>query len=251
VIRRYAPLNSVNSSAVLILAYAQHLDYALTKALPIASFSVLKRLVDAGASVSRELVESVANVRTRVLLMASHLDAQRAATARSTSIRAPHDTPPGAETAARQLQTILSIPTRDRELLRERGRWFYHDASQRLPVDTGSGVDQKGFLNALEAESGTLWAGYRILDMVPMPLEHAWNIVDNTVLDRTPTAKTMSGWYYGVRVPYDVARELVYLDTAAHEHFLDALRFVDDAAATTFIERIRVVNPIAGAVRPR
>jgi len=168
----------------------------------------------------------------------------------------PHRRPDGAPVSIEELVAVLPVqfvPTAT--LVRARGRWFRHVADVfEMPDDTGSGMPQRGFENALARSArGSLWTGYRVLDSAPsLPIAHAWNVLADgtTVLDRTPLALTESAWYYGVRVPVDVARRIVAENSIGTKDVLDGVRFLEPEQQAAALRAIADANPLPDDAEP-
>jgi len=221
------------------------------------NFELARELIDNfGVVPAENEAMSIGNdARLRTLLLAPTIDARLQVANRPAPLTnvAPHEPPAEAEQAAPLIVGMI-IRTNFLEsiaILGERGRWFRHRADNNQPPDTGAGFPQQGFLNALEGRVGTLWAGFRVTDALPFAVAHAWNVAGDgtTVIDRTPLAREESAWYYGVHIPIETARELVYSNTPASTDFLDAVRFIEPLKRAQLLASIRDANPLTGVRR--
>ena len=242
------------TGVVLLLARADRVPTRLWP--PGTAASTLERLLmsaDFRRALRPDIVGALESPRLRTLIAAALEPAP--ATGRVLRLRAPHEPPPGAETAARAVAAYLAAPLASAQLVRERGRWFRHDVA-RAPVGTGLGFAQRGSLNALEATRGTYWAGYRVLDyaMASFPVTHAWRVLEDgrTVLDRTPLALVESAWYFGITMPLALARAIVLENGIGTEDVLDGIRFLpSDERRAEVLAALRDANPLPDDERAR
>jgi len=242
-----------NGTSIPALCAAVAIDHvhALSTAASFLDMKTATMLVNAGARVERARALTATSLSMRTLLMASHVDADRVDEPTRVRIRAPYEPPSGTEAIARNIASRFDDTQPLSVLFLERGRWFRRYRSQR-PPGTGTGSSSSTSLNALESPRGSLWYGFFIDDRAPSTLvATAWNVLDDglSVLERTPSMCPNTGWYYGMCVPLDVARNVIYMQRS--NNVLTVLRTGDASVMAPYVQRIAQENSLVGTRRRR
>ncbi len=113
----------------------------------------------------------------------------------------------GRQALYRYTASLQNIDKRLLTVISERGTtWTALDNSPPLPIGTHQGDEKKCYDNALNCLVGDIYIGYVFAVastgiLSTLPIEHAWNATDGSLVDTTLRASPDRGyWYIGVKV---------------------------------------------------